>query len=93
MSAIEFSFYGFSFRIRWVPKGSLGDMLSDSGLHLTWSDPMLQLARDVANAMNYLHSREFEDETAGEHGSRRTSTKGSIIHRDLKPGTLLSFLC
>jgi serine/threonine protein kinase len=72
--------------LEWVPRGSLGDMLDDSGLDLTWNDPMLQLARDIASAMNYLHSREFEDGTAGEEGSRRTSVKGSIIHRDLKPG-------
>jgi serine/threonine protein kinase len=68
--------------LEWVPKGSLGDMLLDTALVLTWNEPLLRLAADVARGMAYLHARAFFDEAANEH-------KRCIVHRDLKPDNVL----
>jgi len=44
---------------------------------LTWDEPLLRLATDVARGMAYLHGREFVDDASGE-------VKRGVLHRDLK---------
>jgi serine/threonine protein kinase len=68
--------------LQWVPRGSLGDMLEDKSQELTWGDPLLRLAMDLARGMAYLHGREYFDERANER-------KKCILHRDLKPDNAL----
>ena len=66
-----------SFFLKWVPKGSLADVLEDKARKLRWDDPLLRLAMDVARGMIYLHGREYYDE-------RDCELKSCILHRDLK---------
>lgn len=68
--------------LEWIPKGSLGDMISDYSLELRWDNPLLRLATDVARGMAYLHGRRYFDEKDG-------CFKNCIIHRDLKPDNCL----
>ncbi len=42
--------------LEWVERGSLGDLLQESK-DLTWNDPLLKLAVDVARGCRYLHQR------------------------------------
>ena len=61
--------------LEWVPNGSLGDLLSNrKGLALTWNDPLLRFATDVARGMAYLHGRSYFDEQTRE-------LKTCILHR------------
>ncbi len=57
--------------------GSLDTLLRDPTLHLSWEEPLLKIAQDIARAMVYLHGCQFFDEEEG-------LTKECIIHRDLK---------
>lgn len=66
--------------LEWVPKGTLGDLLGNQGLDLSWSEPLLRLATDVARGLCYLHGRSFFDEVEKKH-------KECVIHRDLKVPT------
>ena len=68
--------------LEWVPKGSLGDMLADCSSSLSWADPLLRLAMDVARGMVYLHQRDYVDEIEGKF-------KSCVLHRDLKPDNCL----
>jgi len=68
--------------LEWVSRGSLGDLLEDKALDLSWDAPLLNLAMDVARGMAYLHGRKFYDEVDG-------VSKECIIHRDLKPENCL----
>jgi serine/threonine protein kinase len=68
--------------LEWVPKGSLGDMLTDMAVDLRWDEPLLRLATDIARGMQYLHGREYYDE-------RERTLKRCILHRDLKPQNAL----
>jgi len=73
--------------IEWVPGGSVEGLLGNPLLDLTWDEPLLRLATDIARGMEYLHAREYFDEADGQ-------SKRCIIHRDLKPDNSLlsSFL-
>jgi serine/threonine protein kinase len=68
--------------LEYVPKGSLDGLLKDPSL--TWADPLLRLATDIARGMAYLHGCSFFDEQDGQH-------KQCILHRDLK--VCASFEC
>jgi serine/threonine protein kinase len=71
--------------LEWVSKGSLTDFLSNmssSNSCMKWDDPLLRLATDIARGMNYLHSRQYYDETDD-------CMKRCILHRDLKPDNVL----
>ena len=59
--------------LEWIPLGSLGGYLADELAGLTWAEPLLRLASDVARGMAYLHNQ------AGVEGRR------CVLHRDLKP--------
>ena len=71
--------------LEWVPRGDLDGLLrgerARSGA-LTWVDPLLRLASDVARGMAYLHGRESVDEL----GKRK---RICVVHRDLKPMNVL----
>jgi hypothetical protein len=43
--------------LEWVSKGALSELLEDSSLDLTWNDPLMKLALDVARGMAYLHGQ------------------------------------
>jgi serine/threonine protein kinase len=64
--------------LEWVPKGSLNDLLKDPAIDLSWGEPLLRLATDLARGMSYLHGRKYFDEVEGVF-------KECILHRDLKP--------
>jgi len=69
--------------LEWVAKGTLGDLLESESQHkLTWLDPMLKMATEMAQGMNYLHSVDDPNETGD-------STKHCILHRDMKPDNVL----
>jgi len=68
--------------LEWVPKGSLQNLLDSDAIDLSWDDPLLRLATDVARGMCYLHNREYFDETEGVN-------KQCVLHRDLKPDNAL----
>ena len=68
--------------LEWVPKGTLQDLLDSRVLELSWGDPLLRLATDMARAMAYLHDHSFYDETT-HHKAR------GVVHRDLKPENCL----
>jgi len=68
--------------LEWVSRGTLGGLLQQAAPPLTWSDPLLKLACDVARGMAYLHGRRYFDEQDG-------CMKECIIHRDLKPENVL----
>jgi serine/threonine protein kinase len=68
--------------LEWVPGGTLGGMLQQAAAPLTWADPLLNLASDVARGIAYLHACRYFDEQDG-------CMKECIIHRDLKPENVL----
>jgi len=68
--------------LEWCPRGSLDGFLEDRARSLTWNEPMLRLATDIARGMVYLHDREYYDEVS-------MTRKKCIIHRDLKPDNVM----
>lgn len=62
---------------KWVPKGTLGDLLGNKKLSMDWNDPLLHIATDLARGVAYLHGCEYFDEEEAQR-------KKCIIHRDLK---------
>jgi serine/threonine protein kinase len=68
--------------LEWVPKGSLGGLLEDLALVLTWDEPLLRIATDVARGMVYLHGRNYYDEATKKN-------QNCVLHRDLKPDNCL----
>jgi serine/threonine protein kinase len=71
--------------LEWIPKGSLGDLLANPDVKLTWTDPLLRLAVDIARGMEYLHGKRYFDEMDKTY-------KECILHRDLKPVCLFRSL-
>ena len=68
--------------LEWVPRGTLSDLLKDQDRGLRWDAPLLPLVTDVARGLQYLHGRDFFDESDGRQ-------KRCIVHRDLKPDNVL----
>jgi hypothetical protein len=63
-------------------RGESSHVLKSMGKDLSWGDPLLKWACDVAKAVKYLHMTKFFDIKSGE------SVNG-IMHRDLKPDNCL----
>ena len=63
---------------KWVDNGSLADLLDDFEKELFWNDPLLRIATQITQGMEYLHNRTYLDEEDG-------CMKKCILHRDLKP--------
>lgn len=66
--------------LEWAPKGSLEDLLAEPTL--TFEEPLLQLAADIARGLIYLHERSFFDEM-------KQCYRQCIVHRDMKPENVL----
>ena len=70
--------------LEWVSNGDLERLLAlggGGGDELRWEEPLLRLATDIARGIEYLHSREPENQT--------DQPKQCIVHRDLKPSNVL----
>ena len=51
--------------LEWAEKGTLGDLLDNDTRgppSLTWNDPLLKIAADVARGLTHMHSRRWWDE-------------------------------
>ena len=68
--------------LEFVDGGNLSDVLQDEKMHLTWKEPKLQMATDIADAMVYLHATRYWEE-------EKQEWQKCIIHRDLKPDNML----
>jgi len=64
------------------PHGGGDGVEDEAHAELSWQDPLLRMATDVARGMAYLHSKRWFDEAAGRF-------RECVVHRDLKPDNLL----
>ena len=80
--------------LEWAEKGTLGDLLDNDTRgppSLTWNDPLLKIAADVARGLTHMHSRRWWDEVenkmqeTGEFGPSTTILSAHppppILHR------------
>ena len=70
--------------LEYAAGGSLSDALKSGGVskNWTWEDPLLKIASDIAQGMNFLHGATYVDDVSGK-------TAECVLHLDLKPGNVL----